>query len=196
MRRLLVLLALSTALAGCCIPSMRPTVESMDDLGDGQAAVVGKLVMDPPFTENEKDMHTNGGAFVIGADRITKNLWVIVGPEKRDPKDQPEPSEMGGSLETPWNKLFFSRFNAGKNVLQTVIVAMTLDQNAYFPLNLKLDVRQEDEVVYIGTIILKRDDYSNPTGMSVRDDSESATPAIRKKFGSKVKIRKALAKAF
>jgi hypothetical protein len=194
MRRALFFPALLLFLAGC-IPQMRPTVNSIEELGDGQAVVVGKLIMDPPFTEKEKDMSSSSGSFVVGAGRIIKNLWVVVGANKRDPRDQPEPGEMGGSIETPWNTLFFSRFNAEKNVLQTVIVAMTLSQNAYYPLNLKLDVQREDEVVYIGTILLKRDDYNNPTAMSVRDDSDSAAKAIRSKFGSKVKIRKALARA-
>lgn len=193
MRRGALYLALAALMGGCTIPTMRSQVDALDMLGPGEVVVVGKFHMSPPFVAAEKDMHMQG-AIVVGAGRMEQNLWALVGPGRFEGEDEPEAGDYNGAIETPWDQLFYARFATGRPVLQMVAVAMTLSQKAYYPLNLKLDLRDSDQVVYIGTINLKRDDFNNPKGMEVSDDGDAALAAIRKHLGRKARIRTALPK--
>jgi hypothetical protein len=188
-----LLLALAALLGGCNIPTMRTQVDALDMLGPGEVVVVGKFHMSPPFVAAEKDMHMQG-AIVVGAGRMEQNLWALVGPGPFKGEDEPEAGDYNGAIETPWDQLFYARFAKGRPVLQLVAVAMTLSQKAYYPLNLKLDLHEDDQVVYIGSIKLSRDDFNNPTGLQVVDDGEAAIPAIKKRLGKKARVRTALPK--
>jgi hypothetical protein len=177
---------------------MRPTVNSIEELGNGQAVVVGRVKLVPPIGKDE--VLTKG--IIIGKDRMKNHVFLAVGPKPYVMEGTPDNSVYEGAIETPWNELFFSRFDSGNQYLQmamyTLVMTTSSDgggdfQRGFLVSNLKLNVKKEDEVVYIGTIVLYRNDFNQLEKVQVLDESDYAYKEIRERFGRKTMIRKALA---
>ncbi len=62
----------------------------------------------------------------------------------------------------------------------------------YVPASFPIDVRDDDRAIYIGTIKYTRDEYYDWKDLKVIDEYNQALPAFRQKFGSSIRLRKAL----
>lgn len=200
LRRLLPL-GLLLGLVGC-MPALRPTVAGTADLQPGQAVVVGRVYLNPPFKTGEQKI-----AWGIGMDLFTK-AYLICGDapwgDKVLPSDD-DTSIMAGSIQTPWNQWFFARFDPQPAYIQMLMYYTDVDaqltgmhtgvtnyRRAYLGAELKLDLKPGDQVVYIGTLVFSRDEFNRLTGLKVYDDLANAMPEIKRRLGG-VQVRKALA---
>jgi hypothetical protein len=189
MRAALVVLA-ALAAGGCAGPALAPAA-SWKDVDQGELLLVGKVELDPPLHEKEQGF---GGLQVMD---VKNKVFLLLGEEPRKEEAEPSMADYAGRLEASLGKTFFVRRERGPFWVRDVFVILDANANrrVYFPGNLKVDARPGDKAVYVGTIRYKRDEFFNVLGASVSDDYEAAEGAFRKHFGSKVALRKALARA-
>lgn len=203
MRARLAALALFMAGMSCCsIPSMRPDIEDFADLCEGCVVVVGRARLDPPLGKDEATIQKG-----IGTEKLKSTVFLLTGFEPYSKRGEPSNDDLNDAIEVGWGKLFFSEFDPEPHYLHmgmfwldlhTVMsgpqgrASYSVDSRAYMPANLKLDIRKGDQVVYIGTIKFKRDDFNAPQGLTIIDDSEKDYAKIKERFGNRVRIRKAL----
>jgi len=194
---LLALLSLS----GCCMaPTRRTEIEDLSQLKPGQVVVVGRVVLDPPLSR--KEQHITKG---IGTEEFKGSAVLYFGEQPYTKEEKPGMSDMNGYVMVPFNGLFYAAFDPWDHYFQMMSYLLDLSMHmsgpqgrqsystmewAYFPLNRKMTINEGDQVIYIGTVQFKRDDFNSPKGVSFVDHSEYDYGEIKKRFGKNVKIRK------
>ncbi len=188
-------------LSACSIPNIRPEAKNAGDIGQGEVVVVGSVVLDPAMGPDEQVI-----ARGINMDQM-KYAALAFGPGPYQGEDEPGMGVYEGAISVPFGAFFFSKFDPEPITLRMLIYTTSYSvqasgrhnvssdwRRAFMPANRKLDLRDGDQVVYIGKLVFKRDEFNSPKGLVVLDEYDRALPAIRKRFGHGVKVRKALLK--
>ncbi len=201
-RAWLAVLALAALALGGCMPGVRSMAEGPGDLNSDETVVVGRAYLSPPFRQGEQKI-----AWGIGMEHF-KNAFLAVGEAPWG--DQPFPSgdswgPLKGAVETPFNQWFMARFPRKPFYVQMLMYYPDVEailtgahtgvvdqRRAYLPSDLKVDLKPDDQVVFIGTLVYQRNAFNQPMGVKVYGDLKDALPTIRAKLGTD-KVRVALA---
>jgi|GEM_PF-1634265 hypothetical protein len=184
-----------------CVSIGRKKINNAGDVAKGQVLVVGKIVYDPPMTKDTQDLR------FIGDDTIRYRTWLICGTKLRTIDKSavnPGSPDLSGSIETVQNQTFYTTNNnypiyiiggifykevytesCGYNCTEQVFNGVLVPASFY------LDIKADDQAIYVGTIKYTRDNFWNITNIQIIDDYNKELPAFKAKFPG-FKLRKAL----
>ncbi|HZE11421.1 MAG TPA: hypothetical protein VE034_07545 [Burkholderiales bacterium] len=180
--------ALACALLAACVGPGWSPVESLGELGNDHAVIVGRVELVPPLGKDEQNFKN-----MIGSDMLRNKLLLITDEKWRRLNEAPERADYENRIEAPLEQTFFVR--GDKKTFYVLIGELWLSaaDKAYFPAGLKVDVRPTDRAVYVGTLRYRRNEFFQVTKREVIDDYERANAEFRKRFGSSQTLRKSLA---
>jgi hypothetical protein len=176
---------------GACVGAARDEVDGPSQLGDGETVVVGRVELVPPLRKEEQRLKGIGSS-----GRYENKIYLLADRQYRVLTKEPGRADFAGRIEATFGKSFFVRSGAGPffilgGVLYLDIGGSELNK-AYFPGGLKVSIQPGDKAVYVGTLQYHRNEFFQVTKVVVVDDYEQASTEFRKKFGTKVPLRKAL----
>lgn len=180
-------------LAACSNIKILEETISLSKVAGNDVVLVGTIELIPKLAKNEQEISTKGVVDLYGYFEKNRNSAIIMLNNKAD-------SESSISLIHPkLGKTFF--FTVPKNMKYMVdgyvavdLYAGGIDSKVVLPVGFKIDIKPGDKAVYIGKLIYKRDDFNSVTSVKLVDDYTQALKQFKKKFGSKVKLRKSLLK--
>lgn len=187
-----ILVALSgIVLTGACAVMPEPQITSLLDVPSDKIIVVGRIELHPPLGEDEQVLRTARGEEL-------KNTFIFYcGDRPRDLRTN-KPGSFEGSFATTLEKDYFIKVDRSI----TLFVAGGIFYSAYdppyrvvphtFSSPFQVELRPDDEAVYIGTIQYYRDDSNNLTSVQIRDDYQWADSLFKERFGTNRSLRKAL----
>lgn len=195
-------------LLSCSSPGAKRITGTNNVIPDGEVMIVGKFVIDPPPEGYERKASFNvengvgyidfggrsdlGGQFHMYLDKIMKPYTA-----KEEEVYRNWPAEM--RIMAFENETFFVPLKNMKYF--GIAAAYYAERNGeaefiYVPALFPLDIRKDDEAIYIGTIKYTRDEYYYWKKVQVIDEYNQALPEFEAKFGTSVKLRKALTKYY
>jgi hypothetical protein len=179
---------LALALAACAGPA-RERVDSWSGVGSGETVVVGRIELVPPLRKGEQKIEAlNSGSF--------ENLVYLMADDKnRVLQDEPKAADFGGRIEATLEQTFFVRSSDRPFYILGGMLWLEIGRGqnkAYFPGGLRVPLRTGDKAVYVGTVRYYRDEFWNFSKITIVDDYDRANAEYRKKFGTKIPLRKAL----
>ena len=180
--------------AGCvALPVLlpEPQVTSLLSVPPEKTIIVGRIELHPPLQEKEQVLKTWRG-------KEFRDVFILyAGDRLRDFKTS-KPSTFEGSYSIPLGKEFFIK--AGKGM--TFIISGGMFYTEYdppyrvvpqtFSSPLQVELRPDDEAVYIGTIQYYRDEANQVKAVMIRDDYQWAESQFKEQFGGSKTLRKAL----
>ncbi len=181
-------LLLALALAGCA-PAARAPVDSEQGLGSGETIVMGRVELVPPLQKGEQRLHG------IGTGAYENRMLLLTGERDRALPADPAIADYADRIEATLGNHFFVRSRSEPFYILGGILFLDVGSGvnrARFPGGLRVEVKQGDRAVYIGTLRYHRNEFFDITRVTVVDEYGAAEAEFRKKFGSGVKLRKAL----
>ena len=164
-------------LAGCAPMPERP-VTSLSEIGADSVLVVGRLELQPPLRPKEQQIKPGTfDPFGVGDTMRDRGfLWFSRSPDT--------PAEKGEFVMNPrLGELYFLRVPKatphmlGGYVLAQYVMRMTGprtvavdDARIEIPGGLRYDIRPGDKAIYVGTLLLHRDEFNEVTKVVVVDE--------------------------
>jgi len=178
-------------LTASCVPPAMQKATSATDVTPGKTIVVMKVELVPALKKNEQHFQWSD----IGTDELVNTVLYLTDEKFRRFKEEPGLADyknrMGVKLgETSYmltdNKPFYA--------LTGMIVMgwQPTPEKLYLPAGFKVDIRQGDQAVYLGTIRYYRDEFSDITKVEIIDEYRREVKKFHEKFGAGVKLRKRL----
>jgi hypothetical protein len=199
-KQLLVLLA-AAVLFSSCMGIGRKKVNNPGDIGKDEVLVVGKVVYDPPMTNETQEI------IMLGGDALRYKTWLICGTKLRKIAEaaiNPSSPDLEGAIETVQDETFYTvnrnypiYFIAGLFYKKAITTSCGYNcWNTYYggvfvPGSFYIDIKPEDKAVYVGTIKYTRDNFWNIKRIQIIDDYNKTMPEFRAKFPG-MELRKAL----
>jgi hypothetical protein len=179
---------LALALAACAAPP-RENVDSFSEVGAGEAVVVGRIELVPPLGKNEQKIQAlNSGSF--------ENIVFLMADENnRTLRGEPTSADFGGRIEATLEQTFFVRSGDRPFYILGGMLWLEIGRGSnkvYFPGGLRVALKPGDKAVYVGTVRYQRDEFWNFKKVTIVDDYDRANAEYRKKFGTRIPLRKAL----
>lgn len=174
---------------GACAGPARERVDGWSGVGSGETVIVGRIELVPPLRKGEQKIETlNSGSF--------ENLVYLIADDKnRALQDDPKTGDYDGRIEATLEQTFFVRSSDHPFYILGGVLWLEIGRGmnkAYFPGGLRVSLRSGDKAVYVGTVRYYRDEFWNFSKVSIVDDYDRANAEYRKKFGTKIALRKAL----
>ncbi len=218
MRRMLIPLLACALMVGCSLAQVMhdsdsANVRGLGDLKDGQAILVGRIELDPARGKSEPVIETNGSWMPESVKDMLKEANLYLGRAVGPQKGEPEKGDYTAVIKAHFGDLFFARLDPGSAYLQSMSYVVRYGSNithktdgsaqgmqqriakAAMRLNSKIAIQAGDQVIYVGRLRFKRDEFNNFKGLQVIDESGVDLKAIRDKLGATVKVRKVLVTA-
>ena len=186
-------------LAGCAPMPERP-VTSLSEIGADSVLVVGRLELQPPLRPKEQQIKPGTfDPFGVGDTMRDRGfLWFSRSPDT--------PTEKGEFVMNPrLGELYFLRVPKatphmlGGYVLAQYVMRMTGprtvavdDARIEIPGGVRYDIRPGDKAIYVGTLLLHRDEFNEVTKVVVVDEYGPAAAEFKKRFGPGAELRKAI----
>jgi len=179
---------LALALAACAGPA-RQRVEGWSGVGSGETVVVGRIELVPQLRKGEQKLENlNSGSF--------ENVVFLMADDKnRVLQSEPKAADLGGRIEATLEQTFFVRSSDQPFYILGGMIWLEIGRGmnkAYFPGGLRVPLKTGDKAVYVGTVRYYRDEFWNFSKVAIVDDYDRANAEYRKKFGTKIPLRKAL----
>jgi hypothetical protein len=176
------------SLAACAGPA-RERVDGWSGVGSGETVVVGRIELVPPLRKGEQRIDAlNSGSY--------ENLVYLMADDRnRVLPDEPKTADFDGRIEATLEQTFFVRSSDHPFYILGGVLWLEIGRGqnkAYFPGGLRVPVRTGDKAVYVGTVRYYRDEFWNFSKVTIVDDYDRANAEYRKKFGTKIALRKAL----
>jgi len=183
-------------LGACTVLSEGPEqqVTSLMNVAPDKALIVGRLELHPPLQEGEQDLKTSEA-------REFRNVFVLYGGDQLRDFKTDRPDSFAGSFSLVLEKEFFIKVDKGRifyisgGMFYTAYDPPIRTESHIFSTPFRIDVKPDDQAVYIGTIQLFRDKNNKLKSISVRDDYEWAVSRFKERFGTSRTLRKALVDA-
>ena len=189
MRRLLILLALSSFCVSAVAASRKP-ISSFAKLRVNETLVVGRVELVPPL--HEHDQRLRG----IGSGKFANKMFMIVDAEYRELTEEPGRSDFKGRIDAGLGEEFIVRTSNEPFHIIAGMMYLSLGHGmpdqAYFPGGLEAKIKPDDKAVYIGTIRYHRDEFFEVTEVEIVDDYERVNTEFIEQFGNEHPLRKAL----
>jgi hypothetical protein len=163
----------------------------MEDVGQGQVIVVGKIKLTPPLHKGEQDLG------MIGAE-VRKNRFLILTADKYyQIEGPPAGDDLKNRIEAVLDKTYFTVNEAQPFYYIGGIITMSFvsageTNDVYFPAAFKVSIHPGDRAVYVGTLHYYRDEFNKILKVGFEDEYEEAHAVFVKKFGTGIPLRKAL----
>jgi hypothetical protein len=186
-------------LAGCGPMPERP-VTTLSEIGAGSVAVVGRLELQPPLRPKEQQIKPGTfDPFGVG-DTMRDRGFLWFG------RSADTPAEKGEFVMNPkLGELYVLRVPKntpnmlGGYILAQYVARMTGprsvavdDARIEIPGGLRYDIRPDDKAIYVGTLVLHRDEFNEVTRVVVVDEYAPAAAEFKKRFGPGTALRKAI----
>jgi hypothetical protein len=201
LRPVLLFAAACLVLVGCG-PQPEQPVTRLSDVGADSVVVVGRLELQPPLRPNEQQlkMGTFDPLNVADMFRDRGFLWFGHAAET--------PAEKGDFVMNPHlGELYFLRvpkntpYMLGGYIRTQYVTRMisprsvAVDESRIeIPGGVRYDMRPGDRAIYVGTLVLHRDDFNEVTKAVIVDDYAPAAAAFRQRFGQGTELRRAIPK--
>lgn len=176
-----------------CASAPRHQVTDFRDLPSHRLLIVGKIELHPPLQPGEQSI-------APGRDAEIKDTFLLLAGDALKPAADEESSESMGLFEVK----FDAEFTLAMEKERPVYIHGGIYYTAYdpparveahtFDSPLKVDLRPDDQAVYVGTIQYHRDLDHNLKSVMVRDDYPWAEKQFKDRFGAGTPLRKALAR--
>ncbi len=187
-----VVLVFALAWVCACAALPEPQVSNLMSVSPDRVVIVGRIELHPPLQEGEQ-------AFGIEREENLKNLFILYcGNRPRDVKTN-DLEIFADSFKTTLEKEFFIKINKDSSLYFTGGTFYTAHNprdlaEAYtFESPFQVEIRPDDEAVYIGTIQYYRDGSNKLKSVMIRDDYQWADTLFKERFGTSKTLRKALA---
>ncbi len=215
MRRLILLfLGAAVLFSVSCIAAPRKKALVPSDVSAGKVILVGKIVLHPAFAKGEQRIKTLGAenyinkTFIINDEKLksfktpdlNKNAFLTDLWSGRVEADIGETFYAvcpGGplylyacavvlkvGLESTGNQFYLAVGN------QRPATAALTSSIAYFPMNIRVDIKPGDRAVYLGTFHYYRNEFNQFVKVKVQNDYNAEYRVFRDKFGD-IPLRKA-----
>jgi hypothetical protein len=198
-RPVLLLAAAFLGLAGCG-PLPEQPVTRLSEIGADSVVVVGRLELQPPLRPKEQQIKVGTfDPFNVGDTMRDRGfLWFGRSPDT--------PAEKGEFVMNPrLGELYFLRVPKntphmlGGYIRAEYVTRMTGprsvavdDARIEIPGGVRYDVRPGDRAIYVGTLVLHRDEFNEVTKAVIVDDYAAAAAAFKQRFGQGTELRKAI----
>src|SRR5690348_12171308 len=190
-----------TVLAGCG-PQPEQPVTRLSDIGADSVVVVGRLELQPPLRPNEQQIKMGTIDPFDAADRFRDRGFLWFG------RVADTPAEKGDFVMNPrLGELYFLRvpkntpYLLGGYIMAQYLTRMTSprsmtvdDARIEIPGGVRYDIRPGDRAIYVGTLVLHRDEFNEVTKAVIVDDYAPAAAAFKQRFGPGTELRKAIPK--
>jgi len=167
-------------------------VESLMNVAPEKAVLVGRIELQPPLKESEQTLRTAGSGEY-------RNAFILYAGDRLKDFNAKPPDTFDGSFMTDLDREFFIKVDKGR----TLYISGGMFYSVYDPpyrieshvvsSPFQVEIKPEDDAVYIGTIQFVRDDRNTVTSILIRDDYRWADDKYKARFGTGKTLRKALA---
>ncbi len=191
--------AFAGTLIGACmlcacaaVTGPQPQVVRLTDVPPGKIVVVGRFELRPPLQEGEQISATGG-------EDVRNAFFLYCGDRLRDLNAE-KPETLSGSFSTEWDRDFFIKVGRSRSLFISGGFFFTAsDQPGGADIHtmqqsFQVELRPDDEAVYIGTIQLFRSGADTVQSVTIRDDYQWADTQFKERFGTGRTLRKALVK--
>lgn len=178
------------SLISCAVMPESP-ITSLMDVPPGKVIIAGRIELHPPLREDEQVLRTSRGEEL-------KNIFILYCGDRPRDLGTNKPGDFDGSFAITLEKDYFIPVDRSR----ALYIAGGIFYSAYdphyrvvphtFSSPFRIEVRPDDEAVYIGTIQYYRDDSNNLTAVKIRDDYQWADSQFKERFGTTKSLRKAL----
>jgi hypothetical protein len=185
----IVLATACLALLGACVGPARQEIGSFSEVGAGETVVVGRIELVPPLRKNEQKIQA------LNSDTYENRIFLLTDEKYRILKGEPATADFAGRIEATFGKNFFVRSESKPFFILGGVLFLEIGSStnrAYFPGGLKVSIQPGDKAVYVGTLKYHRDEFFEFTKVAIEDDYDRANTEFRKKFGTKIPLRKSL----
>jgi hypothetical protein len=195
-----LLLAAACLVLAACGPQPEQPVTRLSDIGSDSVVVVGRLELQPPLKPNEQQLKMGTIDPFDAADRFRDRGFLWFG------RVADMPAEKGDFVMNPHlGELYFLRvpkntpYLLGGYIMAQYVTRMISprsmavdDARIEIPGGVRYDMRPGDRAIYVGTLVLHRDEFNEVTKAVIVDDYPAAAAAFRKRFGQGTDLRKAI----
>jgi hypothetical protein len=195
-----LLLAAACLVLAACGPLPEQPVTRLSEVGADSVVVVGRLELRPPLRPNEQQLKMGTFDPFDTADRFRDRGFLYFG------RSADTPAEKGDFVMNPHlGELYFLRvpkntpYLLGGYIMAQYVTRMTSprsmtvdDARIEIPGGVRYDIRPGDRAIYVGTLVLHRDDFNEVTKAVILDDYAAAAAAFRQRFGQGTELRKAI----
>lgn len=173
-----------------CVGAAREPLDSLTELSSSETIVVGRIELVPGLAKGEQKVKgLNSGTF-------ENKVFILADEQNRELKSEPVIADYAGRIEATIGQNFFVRSNSKSFFIRGGMMYLEVGGNtmsrAYFPGGLKASIKPGDKAIYIGTVQYHRNEFFDISKVTVADDYERANAEFKKKFGTKLTLRKAL----
>jgi hypothetical protein len=186
---------LALAVLFACAPALRDRpehqVRSLRYVTPGSVVIVGRIELHPALQPDEQVMVTD-------RDEELKNTFFLYVGDRIMDLNAAGPISVAGSFSIMLDKDFFIKLKRERTLyvsggsFSTMPYAPSRAESHIFSSPFQIELRPNDEAVYIGTIQYFRDGSNKLTGMAIRDDYQSADSQYKARFGTSSTLRRAL----
>ncbi len=178
-------LGLAAALAYPCVPAKQ--LDDIKQLGNGEIAVVGRIELAPPLEADEQTLKT------IGSKRYRGMVSVFIGDKLLDLDD----IRLGFGKYADNVKLgeefFIVRARQNPLIYSGGLILTSSDRGGpeywRLPGGLKLNYRESDKAIYIGTIRYHRDEFNGIKKVEILAEYDAVKKKFAGRFGNAVPLR-------
>lgn len=185
MRVTRLLLPLAAAALSACQYGM-PLANSAADVAPGKIMLVGKVVLDPPLEKGEQDLRTGERSQESLINLFTSTEQAMLDPGNIRYRDHKL------IIKAPLGKEFFAIAPYSRANITGAMLYLNAGDETYFPGGWRYAGSAGDKALYLGTIRYRRNVFYEIVGREIVDEYPQANAAFTKKFGTSMKLKKAL----
>lgn len=159
-------------------------------IGGDEVLVVGVVELVPPLRESEQEVNLPNDLFNMEA-MIENRAFLSAGS---DPRQRPEDSRF--RFNPRLGELFY--FAVPRSMPYVLGGDITVDMRNFrqrrivVPGPLRLQARDSDQAIYIGTLRLTRDEFNEVIAVDVIDEYPQAAQTFGQRFGGGAELRRSL----
>lgn len=162
------------------------SVDSAADILPGDLILVGKVILDPPLAAGEQELGAMEKSQANLINIFTSQEQVMIDPSNIRYGD------MRTVVKAPIGGEFFAIAPYREANITGAMIYLNMNDSIYFPGGWRYVASEQDQAIYIGTIKYRRNEFYEIVGVKVIDEYAQANREFAGKFGSGIKLRKAL----
>lgn len=182
--------ALCLLMLSACVGPAREPLNNLAELNRSETIIVGRIELVPALAKGEQKIQG------LNSSSFENKVFLIADEKYRELNDSPEIGDYTGRIEATLGQNFFVRSNNKSFFILGGMMYLEVGGKTTSQVNLpggfKASIKSGDQAVYIGTVQYHRDEFFSFSRIVVLDDYERANAEFKKKYGTKLTLRKAL----
>lgn len=191
------LLSFYLVLTGCAITSPQQQINALGEIPSGHVLVVGKITLDPPLNQAEREVTVPNDLFGFG--EMISNRAILGFSDQSSTTLE----SSGFFINPELGKTFFYAIPRNRtNMVEGYITVSysisalgthggKVNHGKVLVPRFRLDLKEGDEIVYIGTLHLERGAFNDVEKARLKDEYKSALSELSQRFGMRKSMRKA-----